>query len=189
MLICAQSPALAVRLFLEQLQRDLPELRVAVEPTDDSSFRRWDFEREIPAESAELLIAENDEMVQRWDQDGYYLSPTGAGPLRIGFEPCRVPRLRARVMENPYGDDGFGFDPYEVTLIGTDFFLATIVTPDLDSAYSRSAIGSFTDCLTSTGHFWCPSVGAQEQGAQEQGAREQGAQEYRLCPGVWPPPR
>ncbi|MFI0409381.1 hypothetical protein [Actinomadura sp. 3N508] len=147
-LVCAQSPSRAVRRFLDRLHRDRPDLRVAVEPGDDPSFRPWGAGREIPTGRAEVLVAEDEEMIQRWDEDGYHLSPTGTGPLMISFEPCRVPRLRARVLENPYGDNGLGFAPHEVTLVGTDLFLVTIVTPDADSAYSTSVIDRLAECLT-----------------------------------------
>lgn len=97
-----------------------------------------------------MLIAEDDEMVQRWDEDGYHLSAAGTGPLMIAFEPCPVPRLRAQVLDDPYGDRGLGFDPYEVTLLGTKLFLVTIVTPDADSAFSRTAIDRLAECLNAT---------------------------------------
>ncbi|TDB86330.1 hypothetical protein E1264_18340 [Actinomadura sp. KC216] len=156
-LVCAQPPSRAVRRFVDRLHRDRPDLRVAVEPGDDPSFRRWGPDRDIPAGRAEVLVAEDEEMVQRWDEDGYYLSPTGTGPLMISFEPCRVPRLTARVLENPYGDNGLGFTPYDVTLIGTDLHLVTIVTPDAESPFSTSVIDRLTEDLNTTGH---PPMGA-----------------------------
>ncbi|QFG24971.1 hypothetical protein [Actinomadura sp. WMMB 499] len=143
-LVCAGPVAERVGGFVDALADASPSLLVAV---DEGGFVPWDGRTRPPSGAAELLVARDAEMVDRWDRDGYHLDRDGHGTLMIAYEPCRAPRLDVTVLDDPYGRGGFLFDPYDVTLIGAGLSLVTVVTPDADGPFARSVLDGLAEHL------------------------------------------
>ena len=59
----------------------------------------------------------------------------------ILYQPCPVRTFSVAVKENPYArDDPFRFEEYDAIVIGAGMSLITVVTPDLDSEFSKNVI-------------------------------------------------
>ncbi|KAB2347844.1 hypothetical protein [Actinomadura rudentiformis] len=143
-LLSTSPPGNAVATFVRGLSQRWPALRIAL---DESEFVKWDPAIALPDERAEILLAQDEQMVERWEDEGYYLSRSGEGPLMVVYEPCPSSRLKILLLDDPYGRTGFAFEPYEVALTGPGLSLVTIVTPDSDSEFSKQAIAELTTAL------------------------------------------
>lgn len=129
----------AVERFLGRWLERWPGMRVAsAEEGADGVFAPWaPGVLDLSGTSGSLLVARDERMEADWDDTGYALDHRGEGPLYLAFEPVGRPVLRVSALEDPYGDSGFRYEPYEVALVGAGLCLVTAVTPE-DVPFSRA---------------------------------------------------
>ncbi|MFB7475019.1 hypothetical protein [Kitasatospora sp. NPDC056184] len=105
---------------------------------------------DISDSSGDLLIAQDRQMADRWQEEGYFVDNQG-GPFSILYQPMEKRELKVSSLEDPYSHNGFGFRPYEMLLLMHSAWLVTLVTPDEESPFSRDLMKSFTaEILRST---------------------------------------
>ena len=138
--------------FLDGWLLRWPELRVALGDDPQVRFSTWaSGELRIPADSGQILVARDEAMEAEWDDIGYELDSSREGPFCVAYEPCRRRALNVTALEDPYVRDGFRYDPYDVTLIGPCLYLVSVVTPDIESDFSRAVLAGLTKQLGATG--------------------------------------
>lgn len=141
--LTARRPGPAIARFLEQWSDRWPDMRVAVtDGSGESRFVAWRATRpSIPDTNGEVLVARDERMLGDWDEHGYELLDPAAGPFAVFYRPCPARQFPALVHGDPYAQDvGHPFEPYPVTVVGAGLWLVTAVTPDDESAFSRSVI-------------------------------------------------
>ncbi|TXS58097.1 hypothetical protein [Streptomyces sp. t39] len=137
----------AIERFLGVWSQRWPHLRIAVGDEDTDVFSPW-----TPGATAwdgstgRLLVARDEEMVAGWDETGYVLDATGEGPFSLAYEPAGWRSLKALALEDPYVRTGFGYEPYEVTLVGSGLRMITVVAPD-EGEFGRTVVDTLTACL------------------------------------------
>jgi hypothetical protein len=135
-----------VATFLEQLGMDWVDMRVAVGSEDfGCADERL---RDLPEREAWVLVARDQRMVARWEDQGYYIED-GEGPFAILYEPMKGTSVKASVLQDPYDRGGFLFRPYEVTIVSRGVWLVTLVLPDAASDFSLRLIRSFESAVRS----------------------------------------
>lgn len=88
-------------------------------------------------------MARNPDMVDAWEEDGYFLGEHG-GPFAIWYEPLRQQSLKVTALDDPYGRQGFRYQPYTLTLCSKAPSLLTLVSPDAESAFSARLATAFS---------------------------------------------
>ncbi|WP_433889295.1 hypothetical protein [Streptomyces sp. CA-111067] len=145
--VLVQGPAAAVvERFLGSWLSRWPALRCAsADEGSDGVFSPW-----VPGrvgtstDSSGLLISRDEEMEAHWDMSGYTLDERGEGPLALYHQPAGWQSLTMVPREDPYPGAGFGYEPYDITVVGAGLHLFTLVTPD-DSAFTRAALATLID--------------------------------------------
>ncbi|MEV8438252.1 hypothetical protein AB0425_12810 [Actinosynnema sp. NPDC051121] len=149
--LAAARPGPALGRFLERWGRGWPDMRVSAGDPARSPFVTWRDERPVlPEARGEVLVARDERMLSDWDEHGYEVPGSSAGPFALLYEPCPAPRFPALAQEDPYAR-GALFDPYQITIVGAALSLVTIVTPDEDSEFSRRVIDGVIDALAAQG--------------------------------------
>jgi hypothetical protein len=139
--LCNRSPAEAVRAFLTDLAVRWPSVRVWVDGSAGESFQPWVSDPvQIPEDSGTILIARDDQMVSEWDDRGYTLDSFNEGPLQIEYEPASWNSLEIQVLRDPLQASGYSFNPYEAIVVGRGYYIVSLVTPPLESSFSRTMI-------------------------------------------------
>jgi len=139
-----------LRDFLDDLWDAWPSLVVSISTTDgDNAFAPWaDVRTGSPQSWTDALVARDEEMRRRWDEDGYSLDDRGEGPIALYRAPAPWRELTVLALEDPYArDDGMGYEPYPVTFTGSVFSLITLVTPDAESPFSVSVLSRLKTAL------------------------------------------
>jgi hypothetical protein len=147
--VIAKSPAgPGVRAMVDGLHARWPDMVVALGGKDAESigpFMPWRQARAaVPAEAGELYVARDAAMERAWDDVGYSLMEGGEGPFAVLYRPAPKRTVAIQLDEEPYGWEGFRFEPYEATLVSAGLSLVTIVTPDEESFFSRDLRGLLT---------------------------------------------
>ncbi|WP_285631974.1 hypothetical protein [Lentzea sp. NBRC 102530] len=146
-LLAAGRAGPAVGRFLEQWGRGWPDMRISVGDPAQPPFVSWrDTRPDVPEACGEVLVARDERMVSDWDDHGYEIPGSAAGPFALLYQPCPAPQFEALVQRDPYAR-GLPFDPHPVTVVATDLSLITIVTPDDDSEFSQSVINGVIAAL------------------------------------------
>lgn len=137
----------AVRKLLDDLHHQWPDMVVALTGTDDERFTPWQTARNnVPVGSGEVLVARDTHMEQRWEVAGYALMEHGEGPFAVLYQPSARPLIAIHLNEDPY-DSTYGFKPYPATLVAAGLSLVTVVTPDVDSPFSRQILERIRQAL------------------------------------------
>jgi hypothetical protein len=149
-LVAAGPVADALRRLLDDLYREWPQMLVAAEELQAGAFLPWVAARgTLPATQGELLVARDEAMLRRWENDGYSLMERGEGPFMLAYQPAGRTATEIHFQEDPYGRPaGFLFEPYPATLIASGFSLVTVVTPDAESLFSRGLVTRLQQALT-----------------------------------------
>lgn len=135
------SPAGAIRAFLTDLAARWPSVRVWVDGSEDESFQPWASDPvQIPEDSGTILIARDEQMVSEWDDRGYTLDSFDEGPLQIEYEPASWSSLEVQVLSDPLQVSGYSFKPYEAIVVGRGYYIVSLVTPPLESSFSRTMV-------------------------------------------------
>jgi hypothetical protein len=138
--IAAGRPGPAIGRFLEQWGLLWPDMRISTGDPAQSSFVTWRDERPaLPEVRGEVLVARDEGMLSDWDEHGYEIPGSTAGPFALFYRPCPAPSFSALVQDDPYAG-GMLFDPYPITIVGAALSLVTVVTPDENSEFSRGVI-------------------------------------------------
>lgn len=125
-----------------------PALRTSVEGRAGDEFCPWNPKAlTLSADRVHILVARDREMEVEWDNRGYALDSLGEGPFSIAYEPCGWKTLGARLLEDPYSREGFGFVPYEATVVGAGLYMVSVVTPDAESAFSKDVLDDLVEVL------------------------------------------
>jgi hypothetical protein len=122
------------RFFLTRSQ-GWSSMLVQVSGGPRTPFSSWGREGRLPVEG-EVLVARDERMCADWDEDGYALDASGEGPFAVYYQRAGREHLRVALLEDPYRREGFGFAPFEATLVGA-MALVTLVTPDAESPFCR----------------------------------------------------
>ncbi|GAA4967404.1 hypothetical protein [Actinoplanes utahensis] len=151
--VIARTPVgAAMKAMLDVLHSRWPDMLVALGDRESGRvgpFLQWgQMRREVPSAAAELYVARDAVMEQRWDEVGYSLMEGGEGPFALLYEPAPQPAVAIQINQEPYERKGFGFNPYKASLITAGLSLVTIVTPDEESSFSRNLFGSLHEALT-----------------------------------------
>ncbi|MCX4966484.1 hypothetical protein OHA98_16900 [Streptomyces sp. NBC_00654] len=126
----------AVERFLADWSRRWPRLRVSV--GDGEEFSAWEPGAiTLPETSGQVLVARDEDMVAGWDDSGYVLDPHQEGPFSLAYEPAGWTSLNVLALDDPYTRTGFGYEPYEIGLVGTGLQLITLVAPE-DGAFRQA---------------------------------------------------
>jgi hypothetical protein len=137
----------AIDRFLNGRLQDWPGMRVSVSGISGGRFRQWaEYRSQFPPEG-EILVARDETMEAAWNEVGYVLGPEGEGPFAIFYETVKRAATQMKALVDPYNREGFRFEPYELTLVGCGLYLVTLVTPDLDSRFSRLLVDSLVTAL------------------------------------------
>jgi hypothetical protein len=137
----------AVRAMLDGIARTWPDMIVAVTGVRGDEFAEWSTVRdELPEDAGELLVARDASMEARWDEVGYALMEGGEGPFALYYRRAPRPVVRVRLLDDPY-EHGSEFEPYEATMVSSGMYLVTIVTPGLDSPFSRGLLDLLRQAL------------------------------------------
>jgi hypothetical protein len=149
-LITARKPGPAAREFLDTWAARWVDMRICVTTADDSEFIGWPAARaSVPDEEGELLIVRDADMESAWDEHGYQVPGSTEGPIAILYQPCTARVFSVTARSDPYARDAlFRFDPYDVLVVGSGLTLVTIVTPDTDSEFSKTAIDKLVSSLS-----------------------------------------
>lgn len=137
----------AVERFLGVWSRRWPHLLIAAGDQETDVFEPF-----VPGATAwgettgSLLVARDEEMVAGWDETGYVLDATGEGPFSLAYEPAGWRSLKAMALEDPYARAGFGYEPYEVVLVGSGLRMITVVAPE-EGEFGRAVVDTLTACL------------------------------------------
>ncbi|MEV4133042.1 hypothetical protein AB0J72_12850 [Dactylosporangium sp. NPDC049742] len=140
--------------MLQRLHGRWPGMLVAVEGHREDAFVPWPVPREVmPFRAGYLLVARDKDMLDRWDDEGYSLMDGAEGPFQVVYEPASVPAVPVELHGDPYGrGGGYRFDPYRATLVTAGLFLVTLVTPDVDSAFSQGLLAMLGEELALQGN-------------------------------------
>lgn len=144
----------SIEQFFDGMLTRWPDLRIALDEREGGTFFAWRSDRRpLPLDSAYVLVARDRVMEATWDSKGYALDPSGEGPFAVAYQPCDQGTLKVRAMEDPYGRDrgGYGFQPYDVTVVGAHLYLISVVTPDEQSDFSNRVLVDLKGALRSTG--------------------------------------
>ncbi|MEU0555621.1 hypothetical protein [Dactylosporangium sp. NPDC006015] len=137
--------------MLQRQHARWPEMLVAVEGHREDAFVPWPVPREaMPFRAGYLLAARDKDMLDRWDDEGYTLMDGVEGPFQVVYQPATVPAVPVELQGDPYDRSGeyrFDLDPYRATLVTAGLALVTLVTPDLDSAFSQSLLAMLAEEL------------------------------------------
>ncbi|XVV10842.1 hypothetical protein ACQP2X_39290 [Actinoplanes sp. CA-131856] len=98
--------------------------------------------------SGEILVVRNEAMERAWDESGYFVDSEGYGPFSVLYEKMKRSETRMTATVDPYARQGYGFEPYEVTVLGRGLSLVTLVTADLEENPSTALIESFIRSLS-----------------------------------------
>ncbi|MFI2368911.1 hypothetical protein [Streptomyces sp. NPDC018833] len=143
---CGPVPA-AIERFLDRWSARWPQLRVAAGGEDADAFLPW-----VPGAmrlgelSGHVLVARDEEMVAGWDDSGYVLDSRQEGPFSLAYEPAGWRSLKAMALEDPYVRTGFGYEPYEISLIGSGLQMITVVAPE-EGPFRQAVVDTLTACL------------------------------------------
>ncbi|GAA4578794.1 hypothetical protein GCM10023176_55350 [Micromonospora coerulea] len=139
-----------IRAMLDALHRQWPNMLVAVSGVADGVFLPWLTSRnDVPAGTGEVLVARDAHMEQRWDEVGYSLMEYDEGPFAVLYQPSGRTAVEIQVDEDPYGRSRSGFEPHSATLVTAGLSLVTVVTPDLESPFSRRILDALRQALIS----------------------------------------
>lgn len=139
-----------IQQFLNEWLLRWPKLRVSLDNESVDVFAEWSSSNfSISEGSARILVARDISMEASWDERGYVLDSQEEGPFCIAYEPFRRNELRATALDDPYMRSGFRYDPYEITIVGSQLYLVTVVTPCLESNFSRTVLSGV---IRSLGH-------------------------------------
>jgi len=144
---------LGVWALLQRQHARWPGLLVAVEGYREDAFVPWPVPPEVmPRRKGYVLVARDKDMLERWDDEGYSLMDGAEGPFQVVYEPASVPAVPVEMRWDPYDrGEGYGFSPYEATLVTAGLFLVTLVTPDVDSAFSQGLLSMLAEELARQG--------------------------------------
>ena len=147
-LLVAPGPVPAsIERFLSRWSRRWPQLRIAAGDENTDLFSLWTPGATVWGElTGHVLIARDEEMVTGWDEAGYVLDAREEGPFSLAYEPAGWKSLKATALEDPYARTGFGYEPYQITLVGSGLWLITVVAPE-EGAFGRSIVDTLTACL------------------------------------------
>lgn len=146
------NPAAAVRAFLTDLAVRWPSVRVWVDGSENESFQPWASDPvQLPEDSGTILIARDDKMESEWDDRGYTLDSSAEGPLQIEYEPASWNSLEVQVLSDPLQESGYSFKPYEATVVGRGYYIVSLVTPPLESNFSKTMVERVKSFLTASG--------------------------------------
>lgn len=149
----ARSPAgPGIQAMLDSMHGRWPDMLVGSSEVGASGigpFLPWlEARGDVPAESGELYVARDAGMEKDWDDFGYDPREDGEGPFALLYGPSPRSSTTISFEEDPYGDRGFRFDPYEAVLITAGLALITIVTPDEEGSFSRDLRDRLTRALS-----------------------------------------
>lgn len=135
--------------FLDTRLREWPGMMVSVADVDadNGRFERWADHKFTLPPAAEILVVRDEVMESAWSEDGYSVSSEGEGQFAIHYEGMKRAATRMTALDDPYARQGFGFEPYEVTVVGGTLSLVTLVTPDSESEFSVALTSSFVASL------------------------------------------
>ncbi|ATW50662.1 hypothetical protein [Streptomyces peucetius] len=146
--LVARGPvAAAIERFLDLWSANRPQLRVASGDEDTGVFWPW-----TPGairwgeRTGHVCVARDEKAAAVWDESGYVLDSSGEGPFSVAYEPAGWRSLKATALEDPYVRTGFGYQPYEISLVGSGLWLITVVAPE-DRTFRRSVVDTLTACL------------------------------------------
>lgn len=151
--LVGRSPAgPGVRAMLDEMHTRWPGMlvgRSAATTAGIGPFLPWlQVRDQVPAEAGELYVARDAGMEQDWDESGYDLRDDGEGPFAVLYQPSPRSTTAIRFEQQPYSDQGLGFDPYEAVLVTAGLSLITLVTPDEESLFSRELRSRLTRALS-----------------------------------------
>ncbi|MGC5021265.1 hypothetical protein [Micromonospora sp. DT47] len=139
-----------IRAMLDGLHGRWPNMVVSVSGVANETFLPWPRSRgDVPAGTGEVLVARDTQMEQRWDDVGYSLLEHDEGPFAVLYQPSGRSAVEIKLDEDPYDRPGFRFGPYPATLVAAGLSLVTLVTPDIESPFSRGILDALRQALTS----------------------------------------
>jgi hypothetical protein len=147
-IICGGDIRESIHRFLQGRSRDWPKMRISISGVSEGEqFEEWTrFRHQLPLKG-EILVARDEVMEAAWEGSGYALNREGEGPFAIYYEEVKWTSMPIKALSDPYDRSGFRFEPYQLTLVARGLKLVTLVTPDLESRFSRSLIDSFIAVL------------------------------------------
>ncbi|MFI9582111.1 hypothetical protein ACIHCQ_09745 [Streptomyces sp. NPDC052236] len=129
----ARAPvSVAIERFLDDWLVAWPWLRVAsgAEGADGVFFPWVSGAVKLPEETGHLLVTRDEAMVAGWDDTGYALDSRQEGPFSLMYEPVGWESLDVMALSDPYRRTGFGYEPYEISVVGAGLQMVTVVAPE-----------------------------------------------------------
>jgi hypothetical protein len=143
---CGPVPA-AIERFLGRWSARWPHIRVASGAEDADAFSPWvPGAMQLDELSGQVLVARDEDMVAGWDDSGYVLDPQGEGPFSLAYEPAGWQSLKVMALEDPYVRTGFGYEPYEISLVGAGLQMITVVAPG-EGPFRHAVVDALAACM------------------------------------------
>ncbi|MFG3498722.1 hypothetical protein [Streptomyces sp. NPDC047928] len=137
----------AIERFFDRWSARWPQPRIATDSEGSGEFLPWAPGAMTWAESTDhVLVARDEEMLRHWDESGYALDARGEGPFALMYKPAEWRTLKAVALEDPYVRTSSGYEPYEITVAGSQLWMVTVVTPD-EEVFRRSVVDTLTACF------------------------------------------
>ncbi|MFP1627904.1 hypothetical protein ACLB9X_22645 [Streptomyces sp. 5K101] len=146
LVVCGPVPA-AVERFLDRWSARWPQLRVASVDEDADAFAPWaPGVLQLGERSGHVLVARDEDMVAGWDDSGHVLDSRQEGPFSVAYEPAGRQSLKVMALEDPYVRTGFGYEPYEISLVGSGLYMITVVAPE-EGPFGQAVVDALAACL------------------------------------------